>query len=313
MVNRREALRRMGGLAAGAAGASVMGCTGETVPGEAVTGEAASGEAAMTAASGGSGATRLQPLGVQLYTLRSEMEGRVEQTLERVAAIGYQEVEFVRFLYFDHSPTEIREMLARTREMLARTGLRAPASHIPPTFETEAWARILDDANEAGHEYVVVASIPESMRANLDGWRRTAEAMTGAGERARAAGLQYAYHNHDFEFVEMDGRVPFDVFCEESDPDLVQIELDLYWIIHGGGDPVAFFNRWPGRIPLVHVKDRTPAGEMADVGAGVIDWVELFQHIDHAGMKHFLVEHDRPDGPFRSIEASYRYLSELKV
>ena len=301
MLSRREALRRMGGLAAGAAGAATMGCSGETVPGE-----AAPGEAALTAAGSGSGTTRLKPLGVQLYTLRSEMEGRVEQTLERVAAIGYQEVEFVRSQYFGHSPTEIREMLART-------GLRAPASHIAPSFETDAWERILDDANEVGHEYVVVASIPLNMRANLDDWRRTAEAMTGAGERARAAGLQYAYHNHDFEFIEMDGRVAFDVFCEESDPDLVQIELDLFWIVHGGGDPVAFFNRWPGRIPLVHVKDRTRAGEMADVGAGVIDWVELFQYIDHTGMKHFLVEHDRPDGPFRSIEASYRYLSGLQV
>ena len=301
MLGRREALRRMGGLAAGAAGAAAMGCSGETIPGEPPP-----GEAAPTAAGSGSGTTRLQPLGVQLYTLRSEMEGRVEQTLERVASIGYQEVELVRSQYFGHSPTEIREMLART-------GLRAPASHIAPSFETDAWERILDDANEVGHEYVVVASIPLNMRANLDDWRRTAEAMTGAGERARAAGLQYAYHNHDFEFIEMDGRVAFDVFCEESDPELVQIELDLYWIIHGGGDPVAFFNRWPGRIPLVHVKDRTGAGEMADVGAGVIDWAGLFQHIDHAGMKHFLVEHDRPDGAFRSIEASYRYLSRLEV
>ena len=231
----------------------------------------------MTAASSGPGTTPLAPLGVQLYTLRSEMEGRVEQTLERVAAIGYQEVEFVRSQYFGHSPTEIREMLART-------GLRSPASHIAPSFETDAWARILDDANEVGHEYVVVASIPLEMRASLDDWRRTAELMTSAGERARAAGLRYAYHNHDFEFVEMDGRVAFDVFCEESDPELVQIELDLFWIIHGGGDPVAFFDRWPGRTPLVHVKDRTDAGGMVDVGAGVIDWVDIFQHIDEAGI-----------------------------
>ncbi len=299
MLNRREALRRLGGLAAGAAGATAMGCAGETVPGE-----AALGEASMTAASSGSVTTPLQPLGVQLYTVRSEMENGVEQTLERVASIGYQEVEFAG--YFRHSPTEIRGMLTRT-------GLRAPANHIQPTFETDAWARVLDDANEAGHEYVIVASIPQRMRADLDGWRRTAEAMTGAGQRARAAGLQYAYHNHDFEFVEMDGQVAFDVFCEESDPELVQIELDLFWIIHGGGDPVAFFNRWPGRVPLVHVKDRTPEGDMVDVGAGVIDWPGLFQHIDHAGMRHFLVEHDRPDGAFRSIEASYRYLSTLEV
>ncbi len=301
MLSRREALRRMGGLAAGVVGTAAMGCTGDTVPGETVPGENAPGEAGPGS---DSGSTPLQRLGVQLYTVRSEMENGVEPTLERVAAIGYEEVEFAG--YFGHSPTEIRGMLART-------GLRSPAAHIPPAFEVDAWARILDDANETGHEYVVVASIPQRMRADLDGWRRTAEAMTGAGERARAAGLQYAYHNHDFEFVEMDGRVAFDVFCEESDPDLVQIELDLFWIIHGGGDPVAFFNRWPGRVPLVHVKDRTAAGGMVDVGAGVIDWADIFQHIDDAGMKHFLVEHDRPDGPFRSIEASYRYLNELVV
>ena len=124
------------------------------------------------------GTMPLQPLGVQLYTVRLEMENGVEQTLERVAAIGYEEVEFAG--YFDHSPTEIREMLART-------GLHSPAAHIQPAFETDAWARILDDANEAGHEYVVVASVPQRMRADLDGWRRTADAMTGAGERARAA------------------------------------------------------------------------------------------------------------------------------
>ncbi len=295
MVSRREALRRMGGLAAGAA---AMGCTGDAVPSEGAGAASTAG-----AATGEPGTTALGPLGLQLYTVRSEMENGVEQTLERVAAIGYQEVEFAG--YFGHSPAEIREMLART-------GLRSPATHIALAIET-ALARILDDANTIGHEYLVVPSIPQSLRADLDGWRRTAATMTGAGEQARAAGLQYAYHNHDFEFIEMDGRVAFDVFCEESDPELVKIELDLFWIIHGGGDPVAFFNRWPGRVPLVHVKDRTAGGEMVDVGAGVIDWAGLFQYIDQAGIQHFLVEHDRPDGAFRSIEASYRYLSGLEI
>jgi sugar phosphate isomerase/epimerase len=300
MLNRREALRRMGGWAAGAAGVgAAAGCTGDAASDESGAG-APSAEVSATGISGAA----LEPLGVQLYTVRSEMENGVEQTLERVAAIGYQEVEFAG--YFDHSPTEIRAMLTRT-------GLRSPAAHIGSTFEGDAWARILDETNEAGHEYVVVPSIPQAMRADLDAWRRTAGAMTGAGERARAAGLQFAYHNHDFEFVEMDGRVAFDVFCEESDPDLVQIELDLYWIIHGGGDPVAFFERWPGRVPMVHLKGRSAGGNMVDVGAGVVDWAELLQHIELAGMRHFFVEHDRPDGAFRSIEASHRYLSGLEI
>ena len=102
------------------------------------------------------------------------------------------------------------------------------------------------------------------------------------------------------------------MFCEESDPDLVAIELDLFWIIHGGGDPIEFINRWPGRVPMVHVKGRTSGGAMVDVGAGDVDWAGIFEHADLAGMEHFFVEHDTPDEPFRSIEASYGYMRRLR-
>ena len=300
MLSRRDALKRMGAMAA--AGAAV-GCSGESAPGAAAAGEAGAGEATGAAAAAAN-ASAIGPIGVQLYTVRAEMANGVESTLERVAAIGYEEVEFAG--YFGHSPAEIRDMLTRT-------GLRSPATHIPPDFEADAWAKILDDANEAGHQYVVVASIPQSMRSSLDAWRETGAAMSRAGDRARAAGLQYAYHNHDFEFEEMEGRVAFDVFCEESDSEFVKIELDLFWIIHGGQDPIEFMDRWPGRVPLVHVKDRTAAGDMVDVGAGVIDWAGIFEHAENAGVEHFLVEHDTPDGPFRSIEASYGYMSRLRA
>jgi sugar phosphate isomerase/epimerase len=297
MLSRRDALKRMGAMAAGVAAGSAVGCRRESASGAAEASEATGAAAAVSSAS------PIGPIGVQLYTVRAEMANGVESTLERVAAIGYQEVEFAG--YFGHSPTEVREMLART-------GLRSPATHIPPNFETDAWAKILDDSNEIGHQHVVVASIPQSMRSSLDAWRETGAAMSRAGDRARAAGLQYAYHNHDFEFEEMEGRVAFDVFCEESDSEFVKIELDLFWIIHGGQEPIEFMDRWPGRIPLVHVKDRTAAGDMVDVGAGVIDWVGIFEHAENAGVEHFFVEHDTPDGPFRSIEASYGYMSRLR-
>jgi sugar phosphate isomerase/epimerase len=297
MLSRRDALKRMGAIAAGAAAGTAAACSGES---EAGAGEA--GAAAGTAAAA-SMASPIGPIGVQLYTVRAEMTNGVESTLERVAAIGYEEVEFAG--YFGHSPTEIREMLART-------GLRSPATHIPPNFEVDAWSKILDDSNEIGHEYVVVASIPQSMRSSLDAWRETGAAMSRAGDRARSAGLQYAYHNHDFEFEEMEGRVAFDVFCEESDLEFVKIELDLFWIIHGGQDPIEFMDRWPGRIPLVHVKDRTAGGDMVDVGAGVIDWAGIFEHAENGGVEHFFVEHDTPDGPLRSIAASYGYMSRLR-
>jgi sugar phosphate isomerase/epimerase len=236
--------------------------------------------------------------------VRDEMQNGVAEALARVGEIGYEEVEFAG--YFGHAPAEIRDMVASA-------GLRAPATHVAPSFEEDAWARILEESATAGHDYVVVPSIPESMRSSLDAWRRTAAVMTRAAEQARAAGLRYAYHNHAVEFTEMEGRVAFDVFCEESDPDLVELELDLFWITEGGGDPVNFMARWPGRIRLAHVKDRTPAGEMVDVGAGVIDWPGIFSHAEEAGIRHFFVEHDRPEGAFRSIEASYLYLSALAL
>jgi sugar phosphate isomerase/epimerase len=288
MIDRRQALSRMGALAAGAA---TIGCTGEDFRAEA--------DPAMSATPG-----HLSPIGLQLYTVRSEMQKGVEATLERVAAIGYREVEFAG--YFDHTAAEIREMLERT-------GLTAPSSHVPASFQHDAWSRILEEAAEAGHEFVTVAWTEESMRADLDAWRRMAEAMNQAGEMARQVGLQYAYHNHDFEFDVMEGEVPFDVLCEATDPELVQIELDLFWIVHGGGDPFTFFDRWPGRVPMVHVKDRTAAGAMVDVGQGEIDFAAVFRRIDDAGMRHFFVEHDSPADAFRSIASSYTYLTRLEI
>ena len=248
MVTRREALKHLGALAAGAAGASAMG--------------GGRGAAARTSLAPGDATRRVAPVGVQLYTVREEMQKGVASTLERVAAIGYEEVEFAG--YFGHSPEEIRDMLAGV-------GLKAPATHIPPTFEPDPWSRILDEAARAGHDYVVVPSLPE--------------AMTRAAEKAREAGLRFGYHNHAVEFEEMEGRVPLDVFCEATDPDLVSIELDLFWITHGGGDPVAFFERWPGRVRLVHVKGRSAGGDMVDVGAGVMDWPSIFSHADLAGIQ----------------------------
>lgn len=290
MVTRREALKRLSALAAGAAGASAL--------------DGGGGAAALTSTAKGGVARRLAPLGVQLYTVRDQMQRGVPSTLERVAAVGYEEVEFAG--YFGHSPEEIRDMLAKV-------GLRAPATHIPATFETESWSRILDEAGRAGHDYVVVPSLPQEMRSSLDAWRRTAEMMSRAAEKAREAGLRFGYHNHAVEFEEMEGRIPFDVFCEATDPDLVHIELDLFWIIHGGDDPVAFFQRWPGRVRLVHVKGRAADGDMVEVGAGVMDWASILAHADRAGIEHFFVEHDRPDDSMRSIEASYRYLSALQI
>ena len=252
----------------------------------------------------GHASARLDKIGLQLYTVRKAMQTDVEGTLARVAATGYKEVEFAG--YFGKSPADIRAMLDRH-------GLSAPAVHVG-AIAPDQWRASLDAAATIGHRYVVVPWIPAEERATLDGWKRVAENYNRLGAEARAAGLQFAYHNHDFEFVPVEGRIPFDVLLESTDPQLVQLEIDLYWITKGGQDPLRYFQRWPGRIPLVHVKDSAgpPDHKMVDVGAGKIDFKKIFARREQAGIRHFFVEHDEPSDLFGSIRASYEYLKRLE-
>ena len=244
----------------------------------------------------------LDRIGVQLYTVRRAMEQDFSGTLARVAEIGYREVEFAG--YFGRNP-------AGVRAALDAAGLAAPAAHVPFEALREGWDEVLDAANRIGHRYVVVAWIPEQERRTLDAYRAMGELFNRAGEAARTAGLTYAYHNHDFEFAPLEGQVPYDVLLAETDPALVGLELDLFWITKGGRDPLAYFDRHPGRFPMLHVKDMNAAGEMVDVGQGTIDFRGIFARSDQAGVRHYFVEHDEPSDPFASIRASHDYLRSL--
>jgi len=230
--------------------------------------------------------------------LKQDFEG----TLARVAKIGYREVEFAG--YFDRSPQQVRAVLDRLR-------LDAPAAHVSFESIEVGWDAVLHMARLVGHRYVVVAWIPEERRRSLDDWKRIAERLNQAGTACRAAGLQFAYHNHAFEFDPLEGRRPYDVLLDATDTGLVQLELDLYWITKGGADPFAYFARFPGRFPMVHVKDMTARGEMVDVGKGAIDWRRIFAQANEAGIQHYFVEHDEPPEPLDSIRASYTYLKRL--
>ena len=247
---------------------------------------------------------RLEKIGLQLYTVRDQMKADFEGTLARVAEIGYKEVEFAG--YFDHTPADVRAILDRH-------GLTAPSTHVGDT-SPEAWKASLDAAKTIGHEYIVVPWIPQERRLTLDGWKRVAADFNRAAQAAHDAGLQFGYHNHDFEFPKLEGQVPYDVLLQNTDPKLVQLEIDLYWITKAGQDPLAYFSRWPGRVPLVHVKDSAgpPEHKMMDVVQGKIDWKRIFAKKDQAGIKHAFVEHDQPPQPFDDIAVSYRNLSQLE-
>ncbi len=248
-------------------------------------------------------AAKLDRIGLQLYTVRDEMKRDFDGTLARVAQVGYTEVEFAG--YFERKPEAVKATLARV-------GLVAPSAHLSFEAVRDRWAQTLKDARIVGHRYVVVPWIPVEERRTADDYKRIAELFNRAGAEARKAGLRFAYHNHDFEFAAVDDRIPYDVLLAETDPAAVEFEMDLYWVTHGGGDPLAYFARHPGRFPLVHVKDMDAARGMVDVGKGVIGWKQIFARRDQAGIRHYFVEHDQPPDPFASIRASYEYLKGLE-
>lgn len=306
-MDRRRFLHAAGGATA-AAWFARCGPAGAASEDAGTPGEAARAEADDAGGAPAGGGSALETIGLQLYTVRSLMAEDVEGTLEEVARIGYREVEFAG--YFERSP-------AGLRTTLDALGLRAPSTHLPiEVFRNGrapraggAWSDALETAAAIGHDYLVLPYLGEGERGSLDGYRRIAAEMNGFGERCRAAGLRFGYHNHDFELAELGGRIPLEILIEETDPELVTFEMDLYWLVNGGGDPLDYIERYPGRFELCHVKDRASDGAMVDVGAGEIDFAAIFERSDAAGLRHYFVEHDRPDGPLRSIAASYAHLS----
>jgi sugar phosphate isomerase/epimerase len=242
-------------------------------------------------------------IGIQLYTVRGLMQRDAAGTLEKLAKIGYEEVEFAGL--YGKSAKEMRALLDRY-------GLVAPSSHIGTAEMRGEWERTLADAVTLGQRYITCAWIDQSDR-TLNGYREIADLFDRSGEAARRAGLQLCYHNHDFEFTRVEGIVPYDLLLRECDRELVKMEMDIFWLVKGGRDPLEYFQWYPGRFPLLHVKDMDAAGRMVDVGRGTIGFRGIFQHAAKAGMQHFFVEHDEPKDPLATARASYDYLRSLDV
>jgi sugar phosphate isomerase/epimerase len=248
---------------------------------------------------------KLKKVGLQLYTVRDLMKADLPGTLRKVAQIGYREVEFAG--YFGRSPAQIRALLKQN-------GLTSPSSHIGLDILEKDSVRAFADAKAIGHQWVTVPWIPEERRKTVDDWNRIIGLLNQLGPQAKAAGLRLAYHNHDFEIRPVNGVRPLDMMLDKTDPSLVDFEMDLYWVVFGGGDPIDFFNRHPKRFAMVHVKDSAgpPDNKMVDVGKGTIDFPRLFAQSDKAGIKHYFVEHDQPADPIATIRNSYQYLHALR-
>jgi sugar phosphate isomerase/epimerase len=249
---------------------------------------------------------KLERFGLQLYTVRAATRADMPGTLEKVAQAGYKEVEFAG--YQSMSPAEVRALLSRF-------GLTSPSTHVGLSNNPEAWKRALDEAKSVGHEFITVPSLPGGFdRTSQDGWKQLADRFNSAAQEARTAGLRFAFHNHEVEFREVQGAVPFDILLANTDPALVSFQIDIYWMTKGGKDVLDYYDRFPNRFPMVHVKDSAgpPEHAMVDVGKGTINFAAIFAKAVTQGTKHFFVEHDSPADPLASMRASAEYLARFE-
>jgi len=247
----------------------------------------------------------LSAIGLQLYSVREEMKRDFEGSLQKVADIGYAEIEFAGF--FGRSPQQVRDMLDRI-------GLRAPSAHIGFDDLSKSLSAVLDTGHTIGLEYIVCPATDANLRRTLDDCKRLAETFNKFGAGSRAANIHFAYHNHDVDFAPVGETSLYEVLLAETDPELVKFEMDLYWVVMANRHPLDYFARFPGRFPMVHVKDMdgTSSRGQIELGRGIINFKEIFQHSEQAGIQHYFVEHENLAAPWPSMRANYEYLKNLR-
>ncbi len=250
---------------------------------------------------------RADPLGgvgIQLYTLRAQMQQDPLRTLERIGQIGYTEIEW--WGEFGRTPAQLRSLLDAN-------GLSSPSWHLDPRLlEPAQLGATLDTAAIMGHKHLIVAWLPPGQRSQ-DSIKRVADLLNAAGERGASVGVRTGYHNHDFEFAGAEGNTLWDAIVGHTDSRYVDLELDCYWAFKAGHDPVALLRDLKDRITHLHLKDSLagPAFTQVDLGEGVIDWRSVLSVATAGRVKHVFVEHDGPVDPWVTAEVGRRHLRGL--
>ena len=247
---------------------------------------------------------RLKNVGIQLYSVRTDMAADAVGTLNKLGKIGYQEIESAKSdkgNYYGLAPKEIKKIL-KDQGMTLRSG----HTHID-----KDWQKSIDDAAEAGQEYIICSSLP-SPGQTIEHYQKSADMFNEAGEQCKKSGILFGYHNHETEFETVDGQVLYDVLMDRCQPNLVHMEMDLGWVIAAGKDPFAYFKKYPGRFPLWHLKDMNVAEKKSvEFGKGSVDIIGLLKQSKQAGMKYYFVEQeDYAVNAFESMEYDYNWLAE---
>ncbi|MEN8224275.1 MAG: sugar phosphate isomerase/epimerase [Bacteroidota bacterium] len=247
-------------------------------------------------------------IGLQLYSLRNEIKEDLEGSLKKIADIGYYNLEAAGYSngkFYGLEP-------ATFKDLVQNFGMKVISSHL--TFEGDEVQTVLKAHKEAGIKYLVWPGLDKKQWNSPEKYKELAEKFNTAGEFCKENDLQFGFHNHDFEFYPLEGEIPYDILLEYTNPDLVFMQIDLYWITYAGHDPLKYFEKYPGRFKLWHVKDMKAGDEkeMTEVGSGIIDYKTIFENSARAGMKEFFVEQDViKTNAFDSIKTSFDYLDNI--
>lgn len=290
---------------------------------------------------------KIRNIGFQVWSIAKFLEKDLEGGLELIAKTGYKELElygpypfssqkdkdawqnvitllpFKQSGYFGRSVKEFKTLLDDK-------GLRTPAMHIGLDTLRNNLEATAEAAHVLSQQYAGIAAIPDDERKTLDGYKRIADDFNAIGEKAKKLGIRFYYHNHGYGLQPMDGVVPFDLILERTDRSLVFFEMDVYWHIAGGADPIKYLDANPGRFKLMHVKDMKEKVRFSGDGGDPAQWVELFPYITDAGsgvldlptilsraqrsgVAHFIVENDVVTDPRKSLESAFDFMSKLEL
>ncbi len=265
------------------------------------------------------------PVAVQVYSVREDAAADLRGTLEKIKAMGYEGVEFAGL--YDNSPEDVKKMCQEI-------GLVPVSAHVSLKELVADTAKVVADYVLIGCKYIAVPYLTEEDRPGTPGWAKTVESIKMIGEECKKQGIKLLYHNHDFEFVKLDGTYALDMLYETVSEDLLATELDTCWVNVGGEDPAGYVKKYAGRAPVVHLKDfvgsksddmyeligiekkvtAAPEFELRPVGYGCQDWYNILKACEDAGTEWVVVEQDRPSmekTPLESIELSRNYLKTL--
>ncbi len=252
----------------------------------------------------------LEKFGIQLYTLRDEMPKDPKEVIKKLSDMGFAQLEGYegkQGLWWDMPAKDFKSFLGDV-------GLEMVSSHcnIHENFEQKA-----AEAAEVGLDYLICPFV--GPQKSVEDWKKITDLFNSCGETCKKNGIRFAYHNHAYSFVPFSGMIPQDFMMENTDPELVDHEMDIYWVVTGGADPIEYLDKYPNRFRLCHVKDRMKdAGDerqaSCDLGTGIIDFPTILKRASERGMKYFILEQERYDNstPMKSVAVGAEYLKELR-